>query len=225
MTTKDWIYISLISIGVMVLTRKAFSSEANSIVNALENANPASLPITLTSGELNVMQYADIMMYEGQKQGIAPELIAGIMLNESSGAASQITKESSVNSYSYGLMQVLIETAAWLKKLNTWLKYNGNPQTLLQPDVNIEIGTSYLAYQYRRYTKNPVINPITDMIASYNAGTAFTDGNYGYTNSKGDPKVQAYVDRVMNYKFRFRMMFEYLYSNYDELFPASIWGH
>ena len=85
-------------------------------------------------------------------------------------------------------MQVLIETATWLKKLNTWLKYNNNPQSLLIPDVNIEIGTSYLAYQYKRYTKNPVIHPITDMIASYNAGTAFSDGNYGYTNSKGIPK-------------------------------------
>jgi soluble lytic murein transglycosylase-like protein len=234
MTTKDWIYISLISIGVMILTRKAFSSEANpSIVNALENANPAGLPITLTADELRVMSYADIMMYEGQRQGIAPEIIAGIMKQEA-GKENSITPETikvsgkNVKTFSYGLMQVLFETANDLKRMNPSLKYDNNPLTLLKPDVNIEMGAYYLSNQYKRYTKKPVLNTITDTIASYNAGTAFIAGEpyeYYYTNSIGDPKVNTYVDNVVGYKFRFRMMFEYLYSNYDDLFPASIWGH
>jgi len=229
MKSKDWIVISIISIGAFLLTRKVFG-ESPSMPNpeiplSLKNANPALLPIatTLNADELRVMQYADIMMYEGRKQGIAPEIIAGIMRAESSGIATAKAYESAVKSYSYGLMQLLLETATWLKDLNTWLKYNKNPQSLLIPGVNIEIGTSYLAFQYNRYTKNPVIRPLTDMIASYNAGTAF-ENEYTYTNSKGDPKVQVYVDKVMLYKSRFRMMFEYLYSNYNDLFPASIWG-
>jgi len=234
MTNKDWIIISLVSLGAFLLTRKVFG-ESPSMLNpeiplSLKNANPALLPIatTLNADELRVMQYADIMMYEGQKQGIAPDVIAAIIRAESSGIATATAYESAVKSYSYGLMQLLLETATWLKDLNSWLKYNKNPQTLLIPDVNIEIGTSYLAFQYKRYKKATFINPITDMIASYNAGSVpkgtAAQNDYTYTNSNGDPKVQAYVDKVMLYKSRFRMMFEYLYSNYNDLFPASIWG-
>ena len=95
MTTKDWIYIGLFGFGVMILIRRALSEPVTAnpqIVDVLKNANPASLPIILTADELRVMSYADIMMSEGQSQGIAPEIIAGIMLNESSGIADQITR-------------------------------------------------------------------------------------------------------------------------------------
>ncbi len=227
MKTRDWIIISGITLGAFLLTRKAFGESFlpnPDIVDDLENANPASLPITPNADELRVMQYADIMMYEGKQQGVDPSIIAGIIRAESSGIPSTITMESAVNSYSYGLMQILIETANDMKRINPWLKYDNNPGSLLIPDINIQIGTSYLALQYKRYTKKPVLNPITDMIASYNAGTAFVDDNYTYTNSKGNPKVQAYVDRVMEYRFRFRMMFQYLYSTFDSSFPPAVWG-
>lgn len=256
MTSKDWIYISLISAGVFVLTRKLFSSESETanqqIVEKLRSANKASLPLTLTETDLNIMQYAGIMMSEGQKQGMAPEIIASIMRQESSGRAEIITpevlyiKDSSgkkirIDTFSYGLMQVLKETAEWVKDYYKWLKYDKNPLSLLKPDVNIEIGTAYLVYQYKRYKNNPVyktrygytINPvlttITDMIASYNAGSVMIAGDlpieWYYSNSEGDPKVQVYVDNVMSYRVRYRMIFEYLYSNYDYLFPASLWGY
>ena len=230
MNKKDWIIISAIGLGVLLLARKvlgADSPESNpEIPLTLKNANPAQLPIasTINSDELRVMQYADIMMYEGQKQGMDPAIIAGVMRAESSGIANERAYESKVNDYSYGLMQILSSTANWLKTVYIWLRYNGDPSSLFIPDVSIEIGTAYLKRNLDIYTLRPKIHPITDMIAAYNAGQAFVN-EFTYTNSKGDPVVQTYVDRVMEFKFRFHMMFEYLYPNYISQFPPAYWGH
>ena len=229
MKSKDWIIISVIGLGAFLLARKVLASDSPEsnpeIPLNLKNANPASLPIvaTINSDELRVMQYADIMMYEGQKQGIDPAIIAGVMRAESSGIATAKTFESKVNDYSYGLMQMLSATANWMKNVYSWLKYDGDPTSLFIPDVSIEIGTAYLKRNLDIYALNPKIHPITDMIASYNAGQAFVN-EFTYTNSKGNPVVQGYVDRVMGFKFRFRMMFDYLYPNYNALFPRGYWG-
>jgi len=214
MTNKDWIIISLIGAGILLLAKKAVSMDETDVIERLKNA---SLPINLTADELRVMQYAGIMMYEAQRQGIAPEIIAGIIRQESSGIAQTKTYEPKVNDYSYGLMQMLPLTAADLKLKNPSLKYDGNPLSLFIPDVSIEIGTAYLAQQLNRYTANPKLNPITDMIAAYNAGTAFVS-NGQYTN-------QSYVDHVIVYKTRFRLMFNYLYQDYGNLFPLTRWGN
>lgn len=231
MEKKDWIIISAIGLVAFLLTRKVLGSESPEsnpeIPSTLKIANPAQLPIvnTINSDELRVMQYADIMMYEGQKQGMDPSIIAGIIRAESSGIATKKTWEDKVKDFSYGLMQMLPSTASWLKTIYTGLKYDGNPESLYIPGVSIEIGTCYLRRNFDRYLPNPVYNPITDMIASYNAGSAFfNDGSY--TNKAGDStRVQIYVDHVMEFKFRFRMMFEYLYENYYTQFPPAYWGH
>ena len=216
-----WVYVAAGLLGLYILLGKKsvvsapIMEENPDIPILLKNANPASLPIvtTLNADELRVMQYAEIMISEGQRQGIPPHIIAAIIRKESSGIPTAIRYESNVKDSSYGLMQVLSSTARDLKNNYTWLKYNGNPQTLFDPSVNIEIGTAYLMKQYHRYSKNPVINPITDMIAAYNAGSVFVN-ELTYTNSVGNPKVQVYVDLVMQYKLRFWMMFTYLYRDY-----------
>ena len=225
MTTKDWIVISIIGFGAFILIRKASAfnplEENPNIMDALKNAN---LSITINSDELRVMQYADIMMYEGQRQGIAPEIIAGHIRAESSGIAGKKTWEPKVNDYSYGLMQMLPATAELVQSRANWVKYNGDPSSLFSPDVSIKMGTAYLRQNLDKYLASPKLNPITDMIASYNAGTAFVHNGI-YTNSVGDPMVQTYVNRVLSYKSRFKMMFEYLYTNYDSLFSPTYWGY
>jgi len=216
MKSKDLITILIIGIGTFILTRKVKAQsplvENPDIVETLRNAD---LGIDINNTELNVMQYADIMLYEGARQGIAPEIIAGIIRQESGGQPVTQTWEPKVNQYSYGLMQMLPSTANDLKASYPSLKYV-YPESLFLPDVAIEIGTCYLAVNLNKYRTNPKINPITDMVASYNAGAAYVSGNI-YTN-------QSYVSNVMSYKTRFRLMFSYLYPTYSSQFPVSSWG-
>jgi len=226
MTTKDLIVISIIGLGALILIRKASAEspldENPDIVDVLKKAN---LSIAINSDELRVMQYANVMMYEGQRQGVAPEIIAGIMRAESSGVSTARRYEGNVNDWSYGLMQMLTETARWMKNAYPWLRYDGDPSSLFIPDVSIEIGTAYLKRNLDVYTATPKKNPITDMIASYNAGTARLNSDRLYTNSTGDTKVQDYVNNVMGFKSRFKIMFEYLYPNYESLFSPGYWGY
>lgn len=224
MKTKDWIIISLIGVGLLIL-RKAYTEspfiDNPDIKIALENAN---LGIVINSDEYRVMNYANIMVSEGQKQGIAPEIIAGIMRAESSGIPTAKQFESRMNDWSYGLMQMLIGTAEWMKSLNDSLKYTKGTDLFI-PSVSIELGTYYLRKNLDIYRANPKKSPLTDMIASYNAGIARLNTARLYIDSAGNTRVQTYVSNVMAYKSRFRLMFQYLYSNYSNSFPSSVWGN
>jgi soluble lytic murein transglycosylase-like protein len=223
MKSKDWIIISLIGVTLLVL-RKAYAEspliDNPDIKIALENAN---LGIVINSDEYRVMNYASIMVSEGQKQGIAPEIIAGIMRAESSGVPSAKRYESNVNDWSYGLMQMLTKTAAWMKELNASLSYTKGTDLFI-PSVSIQLGTYYLRLNYNKYLVSPKKSPLTDMIASYNAGVARLNTANLYIDSAGNTDVNDYVNRVMGYKSRFRLMFQYLYPNYNSQFPSSVWG-
>lgn len=221
MKSKDWITISIIGLGVFLIIRKAESPYIDNPDGDLTNAN---LGIDITTDELRVMSYSNIMMYEGAKQGIAPEIIAGVMRAESSGISSAKRYESNVNDWSYGLMQMLTHTAEWMKSLNDSLKYIKGTDLFI-PAVSIELGTYYLRRNLDIYRISPKKNPITDMIASYNAGTARLNTTGLYIDSAGNTTVQDYVNRVMGYKSRFRLMFQYLYPTYSVQFPSNVWGN
>lgn len=228
MTKTDWILLSFITLGVLFLASKAKAyaggspGSSSAIIDRIRKANPASLPINVTDDELRVMGYAEIIMYEAHREGIEAAIIAGVTLAESSGNANAVREEPSLNDRSIGLMQLLTATADFMKSKNPWLKYNGDVGQLFRPDVNIEVGTSYLRYQLDRYMLKPTINPISDMVAAYNAGSVFVN-ELTYTNSRGDPKVQRYVDTVAMATFRFRMILEYLYPEYWNIFNPSFW--
>jgi len=113
------------------------------------------------------------------RHGVPANLVRAVILAESSGQANAKTYAPTVGLYAYGLMQVLPTTAQWLG-------YTGPEEGLLDPATNIQYGTAYLAYQYRRYGGD-----VEATAAAYNAGTAYYAADGSFTN-------QFYVDRVMS---------------------------
>lgn len=129
-----------------------------------------------------------LIIQVSRKHGVDPALTKAIMETESSFDVNARRYEAHLDDSSLGLMQVLLKTARWILK-----KPNLSESELLRPDVNIEAGVSYLAYQMGRYPD------IKDVIASYNAGSARKKGDGTYVN-------QQYVDKVYPRYLKYKAM-------------------
>lgn len=113
------------------------------------------------------------------KYNVEPALIKAIIKSESNWNPNAYRSEPHIGDASWGLMQVLLKTAREVSK---------NPSLtaseLLKPEINIDVGTRYIAKQLVRYSGN-----MKSAISAYNAGTANKNLLGKYTN-------QAYVDKV-----------------------------
>jgi len=139
--------------------------------------------------------------------GVPTALILAHIKQESNFNPNAIREEPAINDASIGLMQVLVQTAKFIDKSATREK-------LFDPWYNISIGTQYLSYQKTRY------DDIKDVIASYNAGSAYVDQNNKYVSKSGND-VQNYVDRVYaNYQNYLNWLNGY--GDNTELVSASI---
>lgn len=120
-----------------------------------------------------------IITQMSEKYDVPTALIKATIKQESNWNVSASRFEAHKTDASWGLMQVLLATAKEIL---------GNSDLtitqLLNPQVNIEAGTKYLAKQLKRYNGN-----MMSAIAAYNAGTAKKDKNGVYTNN-------AYVQTV-----------------------------
>lgn len=115
----------------------------------------------------------------GSRLGVDPNLVLAVIEAEST-YSSRATHRDRDGGMSYGLMQLRLETARQLAR-NPSL----DPTLLFDPDLNVQLGTTYLRDQLVRYGGD-----IEAAAAAYNAGTAFRTDGGGFTN-------QPYVDRVM----------------------------
>lgn len=116
----------------------------------------------------------------GAKYGVDPALIKAHIKQESNWDVNASRYEAHKNDASWGLMQLLLTTAKGVL---------GNPDLsitqLIQPRVNIEAGTKFIAQNLKRYG-----GVVADAIAAYNAGSVrFKKDGYSYVN-------QDYVDKV-----------------------------
>lgn len=125
------------------------------------------------------MKYDLLILEFAIRNGLNPALIKAIMKWESNFRPYLVTPESK-GRYSYGLMQILDQTAR-----DVWGIYN--PEILLAPRTNL-----YYAAKYLKSLKSRYPNSITDQIAGYNAGSAKRNLFGSYTN-------QWYVDNVYGY--------------------------
>lgn len=110
--------------------------------------------------------------------GMDPDLIKGIIKQESNWDVNASRYEAHINDSSWGLMQVLLKTGKWVL---------GNDQLtipqLISPETNITIGTKYIASLLKQYGN------IRDALAAYNAGSPKKTKDGKYIN-------QSYVDNV-----------------------------
>lgn len=122
-----------------------------------------------------------IIQEMAQKYAVEPALIKAHIKQESNWDVNASRYEARKGDASWGLMQLLLNTARQMLG-----QPNLTTTQLIQPAVNIEAGTKFIAYNLNRFGN------MRDAIAAYNAGSPRIDPKTGkYTN-------QSYVDKVTN---------------------------
>lgn len=119
-----------------------------------------------------------IIQEMGQKYGVEPALIKAHIKQESNWDVNASRYEVHKGDASWGLMQLLLATARQV--LND---PNLTTTQLVQPRINIEAGTKFIAQNLSRFGN------MRDAIAAYNAGSPRIGKDGKYVN-------QDYVDKV-----------------------------
>lgn len=128
-----------------------------------------------------------IIVQMSEKYGVPTALIKATIKQESNWNVSASRFEAHKTDASWGLMQILLATAK-----ETLGNNELSITQLLNPSINIETGTKFLAKQLARYKGN-----MMDAIAAYNAGSAKKDENGVYINNA---YVQAVYGNYVMYK-------------------------
>ncbi len=118
--------------------------------------------------QARALRYRDSVERYAARYNMAPDLIYAIIYTESSFNPGLISSQNA-----HGLMQVVPETAGG--EVHTWLGRAGVPAAveLLNPEINIRYGTSYLHLLLTRHL-NRIENPRSReycAIAAYNIGS------------------------------------------------------
>lgn len=123
--------------------------------------------------------------------GVDVSLIKAIIGAESEFNPNAYRDEPSIGDASYGLMQLLYQTAKAIG-------YTGSTSGLFDPTTNIRLGTRYLANLIKTATQRGY--GVDSAISAYNAGFSTVRPGDGkrVTNEPGSPFInQAYVDKVI----------------------------
>ncbi|HEX7242931.1 MAG TPA: transglycosylase SLT domain-containing protein, partial [Longimicrobiaceae bacterium] len=102
-------------------------------------------------------RYRDLVEREARRNGLDPFLVAGLIRKESFFQATAVSPVGAV-----GLMQVMPATGRGLAQGAGIRGFT--PDMLRDPDVNVRLGTRFLAAQVRRYRN------LTEVFSAYNAG-------------------------------------------------------
>ena len=127
---------------------------------------------TATIGVLMIFtveqSYLPAVKAAANKYNVPEALILAHIKQESGYKPTAYRAEPAINDASYGMMQLLLKTAQSLD-------CSATVEKLYDPTYNIDLGTKYIAQNMVRYPNN-----IKAAIASYNAGSAYTDENGEY---------------------------------------------
>ncbi|MGZ3450311.1 MAG: transglycosylase SLT domain-containing protein [Polyangiales bacterium] len=105
--------------------------------------------------------YREVVEEESNKRSVPPSLVWAVMREESA-----FDSDATSPSAAYGLLQLIVPTAAHYGKP---LKLPTDAKSLLRPDVNIPLGTAYLAKLRTEFPENAGY-----AVPSYNAGEGAT---------------------------------------------------
>lgn len=97
------------------------------------------------------------------KTGLDPALVIAVIRAESAGNADAVSRVGA-----RGLMQLMPPTAEEMARKNG-VRYRG-PDDLFDPDLNVRLGTLYLAWLRRYFRDDPWL-----YVAAYNAGPGSVD--------------------------------------------------
>jgi len=116
----------------------------------------------------NVSKWRDLVYKKAAKYNVAPALIVAVLWQESQG-------DPNAGSYAdaFGLMQIILSTAKIVAGKSV------SKQELLQPELNVDLGTKLLKQLYEKYNGN-----LPHILASYNAGGAYCGTGKKYPSSE-----------------------------------------
>lgn len=139
------------------------------------------------------LKYSEYVEKYSVENKLDKELIYALIKQE-----SNFNKECVSSMYAIGLMQILDSTA---KQMASKVNINYETNMLYDPEINIKLGTRYLANLYAKY------NNIEIALAAYNAGTGNVDNwiENGTIKENGSDienipfrETNNYVRKVMN---------------------------
>jgi soluble lytic murein transglycosylase len=140
------------------------------------------------------LRYQSIIVNEAQAHDIDPLLIAAVIRVESRFNPNAVSPKGAV-----GLMQVMPSTGAWVAeqlKMPNWLE-----ERLSEPEINIKIGTWYLAYLINMFDGS-----VNAALAAYNGGQTHVkrwlesgtwDGTDRQSHRIPFPETRLYLGRVL----------------------------
>lgn len=151
-----------------------------------------------------VRRHADVLAAASSESGVAPELLAGIMVAESGGDVGAVSSKGAM-----GLFQLSRVTATWRAE-ELGLPAPTDEELLSDPLLNARLGADNMAWLLRTYDGDEL-----RALCAYNAGArrlkrlteeeggweAWRDGH----GKAGDSPILEYAARVLRYRDEFRM--------------------
>lgn len=94
----------------------------------------------------SILRWCKFITREAKKNGLEPDLIAGLMVIESGGNPSAYSKDGAT-----GLMQVMPRDGISGQKYGAMFKNRPTVAQLEDPEFNVKYGTQFLATLIKRY--------------------------------------------------------------------------
>jgi soluble lytic murein transglycosylase len=143
------------------------------------------------------VRYLSQVEHQADQHGLGAAWVLAVIRQE-----SLFAEDARSGAGALGLMQLMPATAGSLARQPGGKKKKFNPDSLLEPDTNIPLGTSYLSQLYRRLNRHPVL-----ATAAYNAGPGRVQRWLPARTQEADIWVENipfnetrdYVRRVMSY--------------------------
>jgi len=150
------------------------------------------------------IKYQEEIVEASRRFQVDPHLVLAIIRSESGFRADRVSKKGAV-----GLMQIMPETAQWIVKQARFQP--PSPDYLLDPRINIHIGTWYLSFLLEKFDGNYV-----QAVAAYNAGPGKVntwllrdqwDGTRERIEDIPFGETRHYVQRVLYYHGRYQKIY------------------
>ena len=144
--------------------------------------------------DIYLYPYKDIIIKYAKQNELEVSLLAAVILSE-----SKFYYSAESHRGAKGLMQLMPETARWVAGeigLNNYAE-----DQLLEPEINIMLGSWYLASLKREFNNNEVL-----MLAAYNAGRGNVNdwmkqydwhGDFANIEEIPFPETKNYVEKVL----------------------------
>lgn len=130
------------------------------------------------------LEYSESISTESKVNGVDPLLVHALIREESRYNPDALSRVRAL-----GLMQLMPGTAYGVaKRLSVPLS---GTQEVLKPDVNIKLGTNYLAYTLRRFDNNALL-----AIASYNGGPNAVQSWFQQHKLAGNSDFDIFVENI-----------------------------